>query len=219
MSIMTDFPRLAQVARFAQEHIYASAAQLDSQPTDPDYRWQHTLRVTHYGRQIAEAEGADIELAVAACLLHDSEKYSDWQKGEDERSHGRVAAQTARPFLAQIGYSPEQVDNICYSIAVHVDGSAGYEHEHTLEARVVSDADNVDRFGAYRVLLWCVDDMSNYAALIAKLGDRVQRLKDYRERQVMETGYGNHLFNQQLELQIDFFQKLIAEYGITHLPE
>ena len=102
---------------------------------------------------------------------------------------------------------------------MHVDGSAGYEHEHTLEARVVSDADNVDRFGAYRVLLWCVDDMSNYAALIAKLGDRVQRLKDYRERQVMETGYGNHLFNQQLELQIDFFQKLIAEYEITHLPE
>jgi putative nucleotidyltransferase with HDIG domain len=192
---------------------------LEGQPANPVYRWQHTLRVTHYGRQIAEAEGADIELVVAACLLHDSEKYSDGQDGVDERGHGRAAAQTVRPFLAQIGYSPEQVDNICYSVAVHVDGEAGYEHEHTLEARVVSDADNVDRFGAYRVMLWCVDDMRNYDALIAKLTARVQRLEDYRARQVLETQTGNHLFAGQLDLQIDFFQKLIAEHAITRLPE
>ena len=221
MSIVDQFPRLAQVARYAQEHIIASARQAGNklQFGGADYRWQHTLRVTHFGQQIAEVEGADIELVLAACLLHDSEWFSDLSEGGESAAHGRFAAGQIRLFLAQVGYSPAEVDNICYSVAVHVDGKAGYEHEHTLEARVVSDADNVDRFGAYRVLLWCVDDMNNYDALIAKLTARVQRLQGYRTRQIMETDYGNRLFSQQLDLQIDFFQKLIAEHAITRLPE
>jgi len=217
MKLLTDTPRLGQVARYAQEHITASASQLKQQLPygGPDYRWQHTLRVTHFGKEIAEAEGANVELVLAACLLHDSEWYSDLNDSGENHAHGRFAAEKARPFLAQVGYSPDEVDNICYSVAVHVDGNAGYAHEHTLEARVVSDADNVDRFGAYRVLLWCVDDMNDYAALIAKLTARVGRLQDYRQRQIMETNYGNQLFNHQLDLQIDFFQKLIAEHAIT----
>jgi uncharacterized protein len=217
MSIVEHYPRLAQVARYAQEHIQASAQQAgDKFPFGgAPYRWQHTLRVTHFGQQIAEVEGADIELVLAACLLHDSEWFSDLSEGGESAAHGRLAAGHIRPFLAQAGYSPAEVDNICYSVAVHVDGKAGYTHEHTLEARVVSDADNVDRFGAYRVLLWCVDDMNDYDALIAKLTARVGRLQDYRARQIMETDYGNQLFNAQLDLQIDFFQKLISEHAIT----
>jgi hypothetical protein len=221
MSMLEGYPRLAQVARYAQEHIQASAQHTGNQFQfgGADYRWQHTLRVAHFGQQIAEAEGANIELVLAACLLHDSEWFSDKNDVGEISAHGRFAAEKIRPFLAQIGYSPEEVDNICYSVAVHVDGKAGYEHEHTLEARVVSDADNVDRFGAYRVLLWCVDDMRNYDALIAKVTARVQRLEDYRARQVLETQAGNHLFAGQLDLQIDFFQKLIAEHAVTRLPE
>lgn len=36
-----------------------------------DYRWENTLRVANNGKQIAEAEGANVELDIAACLLHD----------------------------------------------------------------------------------------------------------------------------------------------------
>lgn len=221
MNIQDEYPRLVHVAQYAREHITASAeAHKEQFPYGgAEYRWQHTLRVTHYGKLIAEAEGANLELVLAACLLHDSEWFSDKSEADESRAHGRFAAEKIRPALAHIGYSPEEVDNICYSVAVHVDGNAGYTHEHTLEARVVSDADNVDRFGAFRVLLWCADEISHYEALIARLTTRLQRLQDYRERQVMETSYGNHLFNQQLDLQIDFFQKLIAEHAITHLPE
>ncbi len=36
-----------------------------------EYRWKHTLRVAQFGKVIAETEGVDEELVVAACLLHD----------------------------------------------------------------------------------------------------------------------------------------------------
>jgi len=100
-----------------------------------------------------------------------------------------------------------------------VDGNAGYEHEHTLEARVVSDADNVDRFGALRTVFWCIDEVDDLPALAVKLEKRVQKLKDYRARQVMETATGNQLFSQQLDHQIEFFNRLIAEHNLTRLPD
>jgi hypothetical protein len=35
----------------------------------------------------------------------------------------------------------------------------------------------------------------------------------------METAEGNRLFNQQLDRQMDFFKRLIAEHKLTRLPE
>lgn len=208
--------RIEKVTQYAQEKILTA---LNPEPelhlySGQKYRWEHTLRVTQYGKQIAEAEGANVEVCIAACLLHDVEKFND---GND-RSHGRNAARTIRPFLEQTGYSPEDVDNICYSVAVHVDGQAGYEHEHTLEAKVVSDADNVDRFGAYRILLWCVDDMGDYDLLAEKLKQRIVRLEDYLNRDVLETPTGNRLFHEQVRLQLDFFRKFVQEHEMTHPP-
>ena len=219
MSILSDYPRLEAVARYAEEHIRASAVQASQHPAfaGPDYRWQHTLRVTQYGIRIAQVEGANVELVAAACLLHDSEWFSD--RGKDERGHGRLAGWVIRSFLEQIGYSAAEVDNISYSVAVHVDGRAGFEHEHTLEAKIVSDADNIDRFGALRTILYCIDELDDYPALIDKLTKRLKRLEDFRQQQVMETAAGNRLFNEKLEQQIDFYKKLIVESRLTRLPD
>ena len=221
MSILDDYPRLREVARYAEDHIYASAQRANEQDTHvgPQYRWEHTLRVTQYGVQIAQAEGASVEQAAAACLLHDSEWWADAQEGGDHRAHGRIAARQIRPFLHFLGYSLEEVDNICYAVAVHTDGNAGFEHEHTLEARAVSDADNIDRFGALRTVFWCLDEINDLGALAAKLEKRVHKLQDYRARQELETEEGNRLFNQQLDHQIAFFKRLIAERDLTRLLE
>lgn len=219
MSLLAEYPLIAQVARYAEEHIRASAAKANDQHNfaGPDYRWQHTLRVTQYGVKIAKTEGANVEWVMAACLLHDSEWFSE--KTNKEIDHGHVAAREIRSFLEQIGYSAEAVDNICYSVGVHSAGSVWYEHEHTLEAKVVSDADNVDRFGALRTIFWCVDEVNDFDALVAKLSKRILRLEDYKERQIMETATGNQLFNQQLVRQIEFFKRLIAEHALTRLPD
>lgn len=218
MSTLSNLPRIKQVAKYAQEHIQASAVQAKEFPAfaGPLYRWQHTLRVTQYGVQIAKAEDANLEQVIVACLLHDSEWFSDLHKDVD---HGHVAARTIRPFLEEVGYLPEEVDNIVYCVGVHSAGSVWYDHEHTLEAKVVSDADNIDRFGALRTIFWCVDELGDLDALAAKLTKRIKKLEDYLERQIMETDTGNKLFNQQLNRQIEFFKRLIAEHALTRLPD
>jgi len=208
--------RILKIAAFVQKRLDEMALKYPDPIHDPLYRWQHTLRVASYGKIIAEFEGANVDCVVTACLLHDVAHFDPM---DNYTSHGRTGAEIARPVLAECGYSAQEVDNICYSIAVHVDGQAGYDHTETLESKIVSDADNIDRFGAYRIMQWCVLEMGNHQVLAGKLAQRIPTLEKYKLVNPLETASGKALFDRQLDLQIAFFNALIAEWNITVVPE
>jgi HD superfamily phosphodiesterase len=214
MDLARTNDRLEQIAGFVHDRLREVASKRANPDLDPAYRWQHTLRVSNYGRLIAEAEGANVELVVAACLLHDAAHFDQ----DNWTEHGRLGARIVRPLLVDLGYGPEEADNICYSVAVHVDGRADLAYTETLESKVVSDADNVDRFGAYRIVQWCTGDVEGYGELMATLKERLPTLQDYRQRRMMETETGHQLFNRQLDLQIAVFEALIAESELTSVP-
>lgn len=208
--------RIEKTAEYVKNYLYEVAEKRDSPYANPGYRYQHTLRVANIGKQLAEAEGANVEHVVMGCLLHDLAVFDDLENVLD---HGRLAARICRPFLAGLDYSDEEVNDICYTIAVHVDGEADFEHEPTLEASCVSDADNIDRFDALRILHYCEPEVYDFNALVAKLTDRLKVLRDYRSKRVMETEAGHHWFNRQLDRQIEFYETILAQDKMTRLPE
>jgi uncharacterized protein len=210
--------RIQKIAEFALGRIFETASESKNFSPDAEYRWKHTQRVTQYGLRLAKAEGADVELVVAACLLHDIAKF-DGDGEADGRDHGRMGARVIRPFLLEIGYSAEQTENICYSVAVHVDGEADFEHEVTLESKIVSDADNIDRFGAYRLLQRYEDNIRNWDKLTEEIKNRLAALQNYRERQALETRAGNEMFNRQLDFQIEFHERILAERDLSQPVE
>jgi len=215
--MMTPNQRIEKIAEFVQEHLTQKAEEFPSEHHDPAYRWEHTRRVAQHGKRLAEAEGADVEIVVAGCLLHD---VAHFECEDDYKDHGRRGARIARLLLEELGYAPGQVDNICFSVASHVDGEAGFDHSMTIEAQCVTDADNIERFGAYRILQWCVPEMDDFPKLIEKLSQRLEKLREYRARdQLLETKTGDRIFRQQLKRQIAFFQALVDEYEITRVPE
>ncbi|KAF0107186.1 MAG: hypothetical protein FD146_2027 [Anaerolineaceae bacterium] len=211
--------RLEMIAGFARNYLEKTykkrkdRKRLDRILYNASYRWQHTQRVTQFGKVIAETEAADMELVAAACLLHDVAWFDTGS--ENSREHGRIGAQIARPFLAGLGFTSQQVENICYSVAAHVD----VDSPGTLEARIVSDADNVDRFGPYRILQWCFADMDDYDSLTGKLAQRIDRLEKYQQKNPMFTQTGRQLFDEQLELQVRFFRAFVGEKELTVLPQ
>lgn len=208
--------RIKRAADHAHDHLFEMAAQREGPYIDPEYRWLHTLRVTNIGKQLAEAESANTEQVVVACLLHDMAHFDD---PENYRDHGRLAARLARPLLEELGYSEETVNAICYAIAVHVDDKADFDHPHTVEAAIVSDADNIDRFDAYRVLLYCQPEISDFKALAEKLTARLEVLREYRGNRLMGTDTGHELFNKKLDQQIAFYEAILAQNEISRLPE
>lgn len=213
--------RLQKIADFANAYIFESyqkrskkdKANLKRYLSGADYRWQHTLRVANFGKVIAENEAADVELVVAACLLHDIAWFDT--DAENNREHGRLGAEKAKPFLGTLGYSHKHIENISYSIAAHVDE----DNLNTLEAKIISDADNVDRFGPYRILQWCFSDIGDYEKLASKLNERIQRLEQYREENPLYTPTGQQLFAEQLNLQLRFFCEFVGEKKLSVMPQ
>ena len=92
---------------------------------DIAYRIEHTYRVANIGREIAQQEGFDETEMVIACLLHDisyCEATGEGRFWPTVREHGRRSAQIARPFLEELGLPKDRIEDICYGIAIHVDG-------------------------------------------------------------------------------------------------
>jgi len=212
--------RLQKISEFVQTYLNksyqnrseADKANFDRYLSNAEYRWKHTLRVAQFGKVIAENEAADVELIVAACLLHDIAWFDT--NADNSREHGRIGAEKARPVLKDLGYKQTQIEDICYAIATHVDE----ENPDTLEAKILSDADNIDRFGPYRILQWCFADIEDYDKLAAKLNERIPRLEHYRKENPLFTPTGQQLFGEQLSLQIRFFSEFVGEKELSVMP-
>lgn len=130
---------------------FAGCTYFQEHPADGEYRLQHSYRVAHAAREIARREGLDEEGLVIAGLLHDVGYSQPFASEEDWIEHGRRSARLARPFLGQLNLAPDRIQEICYGIAIHVDGKADFPGEETAFALSVGDADDVDRFDAYRI--------------------------------------------------------------------
>ncbi len=214
---MSDNRWLHVAAHVESEYRRSKAAQPWDAVFSADYRWEHTLRVAHYGRLIAEGDGADRSLALAACLLHDV-AYFSCPDEENWNDHGRIGARLSRPALSAAGYSEPEVARIAHAVAVHVDGKSDDGEPHTALDDIVSDADNVDRFSAYRVIAWCMTERDDFQKMADMLRERLARLYKYRTASPLETRTGRALFARQVDLQIAFFEALVHDAEITRLP-
>jgi len=215
-----DGTRLAGIVEYVEKLHREAAAE---KPRDPvftdDYRYEHTLRVAHYGGLIAEVEGLDRDVCVAACLLHD---VAYLIPGEHENwwdNHGRVGAKVSRPVFLEAGFSEEETAAMCHAIAVHVDGKADDGLPDGPLDGVVSDADNVDRFSALRVVLWCMTEKDDLGKMADMLRERLARLYKYRDKSPLATKAGQRLFAEKVALQIPLFEGILRDIEITRRPE
>lgn len=191
---------------------FEGGAYLTAHPEAKAYRLEHTYRVANIGRQIAQKEGFDETGMVIACLLHDVSYCEDF--GENGwKEHGRRAAQIARPFLRELGLPANQINEICYGIAIHVDDEADFPGERTPFALSVGDADNIDRFDAYRIHETLSHDGFLEKSFDEKLEyteKRLVRLHELKELP-MGTKTAGEIWRDRLSFYISFYEKLVSQ--------
>ena len=191
---------------------FNGSAYLNAHPEAKAYRLEHTYRVANLGRDIARREGFDETEMVIACLLHDVSYCEDF--GEDGWiGHGRRAADIARPFLRELGLAEERIADICYGIAIHVDDKADFPGERTPFALSVGDADNLDRFDAYRIHETLYHDGFldlPYAEKLALTEKRLSRLRELRDME-MGTQAAKEIWGERIGFYISFYERLLAQ--------
>ncbi|MFB6174278.1 MAG: HD domain-containing protein, partial [Halobacteriales archaeon] len=80
-----------------------------------DYRFNHSLNVVELATEIAEREGADVDVVRVAALFHDVAKLE-----ADQDAHAAEGARVAREYLESHGEFPESfVDRVCDVVESH----------------------------------------------------------------------------------------------------
>ena len=189
---------------------FAASTYLQANPTERDYRLEHSYRVANIAKAIAEAEGFDVTYAVIAGLLHDIAYCEEMITREDRMNHGRLSASIARPFLVNLGLGADTVNEICYGIAIHVDDKADFAWERTPFCETVGDADNIDRFDAYRIyetLQYIRFSQMHLDEKMEKVNTTIEKMTRYKELK-LGTATAQRIWLQRLDFYLSFYEKL-----------
>ncbi|MGD9722587.1 MAG: HD domain-containing protein [Pirellulales bacterium] len=128
----------ADVLRDTAEHIRQVLAG-DSSGHD----WWHIERVRQLALHIGRHEGADLFVVELGALLHD---IADWKFHQGDSS---VGPRRAAEWLVGLCVDAETVDHVREIVdRVSYKGSGVATPMHSLEGRVVQDADRLDAIGA-----------------------------------------------------------------------
>lgn len=103
----------------------------------------HLQRVWHNARSIQAEEGGDLEVLLAAVLLHDCVAV---EKNSPLRSRASALAATkAEQILQTLGWQPATIGAVTHAIQTHSFSAA--LTPHSIEAKIVQDADRLDSLG------------------------------------------------------------------------
>lgn len=103
----------------------------------------HLQRVWHNVRTLREEEGGDLEVLLAAVLLHDCVAV---EKNSPLRSQAsRLAAKKASSVLVELNWPSDKIASVGHAIEAH--SFSANITPLTLEAKIVQDADRLDSLG------------------------------------------------------------------------
>jgi uncharacterized protein len=112
-----------------------------------EYRFNHTRNVVDLAVDIAEREGANVDVVRVAALFHDVSKLE-----ADQDSHAEEGARVAREYLTAHADLPSSfVEEVCRSVREH--SYQGPLSDVSLETQCLIEADLLDKIGANGTLL------------------------------------------------------------------
>jgi len=192
---------------------FTQSSYLTANPTEAAYRLEHSYRVANIAKMIAEAEGFDVTYAVIGGLLHDIAYCEEMPTWEQRKEHGRKGAAIARPFLESLGLPAAAVGDICYGIAIHVDDQSDFDWHRSPFTETVGDADNIDRFDAYRIyesleaMHFSQMPLTEKKDLVLTTLGKLKGLKTMK----LGTKTATDLWRKRLNFYIQFYKKLQSQ--------
>lgn len=167
-----------RMTAFVREYLQASVANEDDGGRmrwypwhSAVYRFNHSLNVVDLAADLADREGADVDVVRVAALFHDVAKLE-----ADQEVHAAEGARVAREYLDSQGDFPESfVDQVCTAIENHT--YTGDLTDMSLETQCLIEADILDKIGANGTALMLLR-MGYEARTHMDAAEMVQRVLD-----------------------------------------
>lgn len=117
---------------------------LEGAPFDHD--WSHALRTRNYALQISKKEKVDLEIIVAASLLHDT-----GHTEESHQNHMVLSMRLAERWLEEVDFPSQKIPQVLEAIEFHDEmwwPSPQDFPSNNKELLILEDADKLDALGA-----------------------------------------------------------------------
>jgi uncharacterized protein len=151
-----------------------------------EYRFNHIRNVVELSAEIAEAEGANVDITRVAALFHDIAKLE-----VEQDVHAEEGARIAREYLtAHCDYPDSFVDQVCAAVRDH-----SYQGDLTnlpLETQCLIEADVLDKVGANGAALMLLRmgyESRTHMDAAEMVGRVLERGQDAKERIESQTAH------------------------------
>ncbi|MFV3405357.1 HD domain-containing protein [Pseudomonas sp. NY15463] len=152
-------------------------AYLPADQADGSHDLSHLQRVWANARRIQAVEGGDLEVLLAATLLHDCVAV---EKNSSLRAQAStLSAERAGVILAGMAWPAPRIDQVTHAVLSH-SFSAGFE-PLTLEARILQDSDRLDAIGMVGVAR-CFYVSGRMGSALYDVENPTAEGRDYRDR-------------------------------------
>lgn len=206
--------RIKQVSQFVHDYLMETGKDHQNEPWGPKYRWEHTLRVSNWAWVLAREERADAERNLIAALFHDVSHFVS----EDYRKHGERSSEIAVDFMVKAGFPKDFVDDVSYAVMSHV----AERNPKTVTAKILQDADTLDRFGFLRILLFGkTADLSNLEKLKTEIQVFLEHLRNVESGKFgpMWTRTGKEKLAGFISVCRSVYDEILSEIENTRIPE
>ncbi|PKL61474.1 MAG: phosphohydrolase [Methanomicrobiales archaeon HGW-Methanomicrobiales-2] len=164
-----------------------TAAMLDhvrtALPESGAHGFDHTLRVVRLAEEIGDREGADMAVLLPAAVFPGHPRPPQEGTGAPHEEEG---ARMAESYLRSVRYPEYQIPAIVHAIRAHR-YSSGIAPK-TLEARVLSDADNLDAMGAVGIARTFIQSGAQGTGIPDAAGHVHDKLLNLKDRMYTESG-------------------------------
>ena len=126
------------------EHLNEIKEYMHSCSEDSAHDVAHIYRVLNHALNLAKNYDVNMDILVAACLLHDIGRPA--QFADPSLCHARVGSEMAYQFLKKLGWPEEDCEHIKCCILTHRFTISA--QPETIEAKILFDADKLDVIGA-----------------------------------------------------------------------
>ena len=181
-------------------------------PESGAHGFDHTLRVVRLAEEIGAREGADMAILIPAAVFHDIARPLEEETGAP---HEEAGATIAESYLASVRYPADRITGIVHAIRAHR-YSSGIAPE-TLEARVLSDADNLDAMGAVGIARTFMQAGEQGRGIADATGHFHEKLLNLRDR--MYTESARSIAERRHAFLVAFIEALDGEIGARNPPE
>jgi HD superfamily phosphodiesterase len=185
----------------------------DSEPYF-NYRLEHVLQVERYAGLLLGDVGGDIEIVAASVWIHD--RFKPVFEGAD---HAARAVDWIRKELPSYGFPLEKLENLSFAVGNHVGYIAPHDRipPDRREARILWDADKLDKFGLHAI----VNYIMAHAVFPPRLLTHEKAAHPIRplpaEEDLKRTyfyGFSLAIAQKNLRVQKKFFSDLRRELGL-----